>query len=118
MPPVVSIAASDYHTASFRRPFMTSPNTPADLRHDSGVVRSDRLASARQELAAASERGEGGRVALRQYSHRVDALIQQLFADAGAVAQPIGVFALGGYGRRELCLHSDIDLLLLFSGTI
>jgi [protein-PII] uridylyltransferase len=97
---------------------MTSPDTQADARQDSGAVRSERLASARQELAAASERGEGGRVALRQYSHRVDALIQQLFSNAGALSQSVGVFALGGYGRRELCLHSDIDLLLLFAGTI
>ncbi len=55
---------------------------------------------------------------MRQYSHRMDALIQQLFADAGPVTQPVAVFALGGYGRRELCLHSDIDLLLMFSGPI
>jgi [protein-PII] uridylyltransferase len=48
----------------------------------------------------------------------MDALIQQLFAEAGLAAQPVAVFALGGYGRRQLCLHSDIDLLILFGGPI
>ncbi len=55
---------------------------------------------------------------MRQYSHRMDALIQQLYADAGSLTQAVTVFALGGYGRRELCLHSDIDLLILFAGVI
>src|ERR687895_576632 len=33
-------------------------------------------------------------------------------------ARPLVVCALGGYGRRTLCLHSDIDLMILFESTI
>lgn len=76
------------------------------------------LASARGELAEATGRGEGGGQALRQYSHRMDAMVQQLFAQAGSMTQPVGIYALGGYGRRQLCLYSDIDLLVLFAGPI
>ncbi len=89
-----------------------------DPRLDARVARAARLDAARGELADASGRGEGGRHAMRQYSHRMDALIQQLYADAGSLTQSVAVFALGGYGRRELCLHSDIDLLILFAGII
>ena len=91
---------------------------PIDPRHDARLARAARLDAARRELADASGRGEGGRAAMRQYSHRMDALIQQLYAEAGVLTYPVAVFALGGYGRRELCLHSDIDLLVLFGGTI
>jgi [protein-PII] uridylyltransferase len=115
MTPVVSAAASDYHSGE---PAVHSMDPqPAQIAAVPDP-RAARLDAARGELIAASERGDGGRVALRQYSQRVDAIIQQLFADAGTLAQPVGVFALGGYGRRELCLYSDIDLLLLFAGTI
>jgi [protein-PII] uridylyltransferase len=91
---------------------------PAAPPQDPRLARAQRLEGARRELVAATQRGEGGRNALRQYSHRMDALVQQLFADAGAAAQPVAVFALGGYGRRELCLHSDIDLFVVFAATI
>jgi [protein-PII] uridylyltransferase len=91
-----------------------SPLSAANVPRAAG----SRLDAARRELSAATERGEGGRLALKQYSQRVDALIQQLFAEAGPAAQVVGIFALGGYGRRQLCLHSDIDLLILFAGPI
>ena len=76
------------------------------------------LDAGREELRAAIARGAGGRGALERYADRVDALIRQLFTDAGPYDGPIAIIALGGYGRRHLCLHSDIDLLLLFGGGI
>ena len=42
-----------------------------------------------------------------------------MVADARPLARsPVAVAALGGYGRRSLCLHSDIDLLVVFEGRL
>ena len=73
---------------------------------------------AREELRADVRRGAGGRAGLERYADRVDGLLRQLFADAPACDSPVAIIALGGYGRRQLCLHSDIDLMVLFDGAI
>ncbi|MEO8070822.1 MAG: hypothetical protein ABI652_05435, partial [Acidobacteriota bacterium] len=78
------------------------------------------LTSARDEYAAAARTGKGGRAAQARYAAQVDDLVRVL-ADAAThdrVTVPLVVCALGGYGRRTLCLHSDLDLLLVFDGPI
>ena len=77
------------------------------------------LESARRELIGSTERGEGGRQALACYSDAVDGILRDLVEAARAqTAAPIAVCALGGYGRRALSLHSDIDLFVLVGGRI
>jgi [protein-PII] uridylyltransferase len=76
------------------------------------------LDAARDELRADIGRGVAGRAALERHSDRVDALLRQLYTDAGVPKVPVAIMALGGYGRRHLCLHSDIDLLVLFGARI
>jgi [protein-PII] uridylyltransferase len=76
------------------------------------------LESARAELSEATTHGLGGRGALGRYAARVDALVRTLFEAALPAGQPVAAVALGGYGRRQLCLFSDIDLLVVFEGAI
>ncbi len=72
----------------------------------------------REALRAAAVRGAGGRGELQRFSACVDDLLRRLFDEAPASSVPNLVVALGGYGRQQLCLHSDVDVLLLFDGRI
>src|SRR5687768_16683990 len=69
--------------------------------------------AARFELKSDVSTRAAGRAALERYSERIDAMLRQLHAEA-APPDGVAVIALGGYGRRHLSLHSDIDLLVLF----
>ena len=92
------------------RPMMTEPGAGSTLK--------PALDAARDELRAEIGRGTGGRAAIERHADRVDALLLQLYNEAGVPAAPVAIIALGGYGRRHLCLHSDIDLLVLFGSRI
>jgi [protein-PII] uridylyltransferase len=69
--------------------------------------------AARSELKSDVSRGAVGRGTLERYSDRIDTMLRQLFTEAGTL-EGAAILALGGYGRRHLALHSDIDLLVLF----
>src|SRR4051794_9270207 len=77
------------------------------------------LAAARDEYVSEASRGRAGRAVVARYADRLDALIGELIAQVrGETAMSVAVCAVGGYGRRALCLHSDVDLLIVFDGTI
>ena len=77
------------------------------------------LSAARDEYAAEARTGRGGRATVRRYADRMDGLVRTVVEAAGdRTTTPFVVCAVGGYGRRALCLHSDIDLLIVFDGAI
>ena len=57
---------------------------------------------------------------LRQHARLLDDYFQQAFETSmvgprmDISKNPYAIIALGGYGREEQCIHSDVDLLFLF----
>jgi len=114
---------SRYHAANAgsRRPSSTMQDVTAaeDRRRPQEI-----LAAARQQFSSDIVRGLGGRAAHARFSDRIDDLIRGLvdaaLLDAALTGTPMSttVAALGGYGRRLLSLHSDIDVLIVFEGAV
>ena len=68
------------------------------------------LAAARDEYAAESLRGRGGSEVVAHYADRMDGLVRHIAEAASRqTTTPWAVCAIGGYGRRALCLHSGVD---------
>jgi len=61
---------------------------------------------------------------LKQHARALDDYFEQAFETSMIGPRmeinknPYAIIALGGYGREEQCLHSDVDLLFLFSKRI
>ena len=69
-------------------------------------------------LRKAVSNGLGGRAIARERAQALDLVLRYMWAEAlEVVAQaelpPCALIALGGFGRRELCPYSDVDIMFL-----
>jgi [protein-PII] uridylyltransferase len=94
-------------------------NVPQGNGKDQQASLAAALAAAREDYALDTRSGAGGRQVQARFSDRMDQLLRTIAERARVeTATPFVLCALGGYGRRALCLHSDIDLLIVFGGPI
>ncbi len=79
----------------------------------------ENLRAAKKTLMADFEVGKASDL-LKTHTRIIDDYFRESYAQSavglrlGAQKYPFALVALGGYGRGEQCVHSDIDLLFLF----
>ena len=77
-------------------------------------------------LAALHAETRSGRRVNEANSDLMDSLVRRLFAlaeealvsDGNEIETDLCVIAVGGYARREMAIHSDVDLLVLYRGKL
>lgn len=73
-----------------------------------------------QRLFIEHRAGASGREVAQGRAHLLDVLLQHIFAAASQTvvgeSVPVTLVAVGGYGRGELCPHSDVDIMFLHAG--
>src|SRR3989338_4297427 len=65
--------------------------------------------------------GKKGALICASYTSLIDELLKALYlfkAEAANVSDPTALVALGGYGRSELNIKSDVDLMLVYGKKI
>lgn len=110
-----------------RQPIVLPPLPPEDVESGANPnlnlrdISKTYRASVLEEMARLYDAGASGTTMVVTHTEYIDRLVAYLFAAATRLyarrhplmQQRCAVFALGGYGRGELNLYSDIDLLVL-----
>lgn len=84
------------------------------------------LVAVRAYLLDLHRSGAAGAIVNAANSDAIDDLVQRIFEyvaceSSSSASQPeksMSVIAVGGYGRREMSIYSDVDLLLLYTGEL
>jgi [protein-PII] uridylyltransferase len=72
------------------------------------------LSSRYAEIASAHRSGAGGFATCQALTTAMDKAIRSAYEMiAEGVRDEMAILALGGFGRRELCPHSDVDVMVL-----
>ena len=83
------------------------------------------LEQVRAHLAELHRASGSGRMVNEANSDLTDRMIRRLFnlaeerilADGGELERGVSVVAVGGYARREMSIHSDVDILIPSTAT-
>jgi [protein-PII] uridylyltransferase len=89
---------------------------------DASVAVRGYLGAVREHLASLHRRVGSGRVVNEAHSDLTDRLLRRLFmlsealyfGEGGEGQSEMCVVAVGGYARREMSIHSDVDILFLY----
>jgi [protein-PII] uridylyltransferase len=81
------------------------------------------IAACQNYLREIHESGGSGREVNEAHSDLIDRLIRRLFQlseqiyfrDGGEAPNELCILAVGGYARREMSIHSDVDMLFLYA---
>ena len=107
------------HVSLFRKLMMLSKRQASAPAVTSNESLREALSHARDELVAQTKRGYGGFPTLRRYSEHLDVLLGQIYTAArNQTDTPVALIAVGGYGRKQMALHSDVDILIVFDGSV